>query len=355
MVSIRNTFRSCVRNTLNYVRRKAIKNPKTKKRVSVMYHNLFSFFDFKQSYDEELFDYKRIIGGKKYFHCDDVYYGNSMYGNSKIFKDYSGYQGRINACIEHGLYFGDTVFEDEAIKSGMNGLLTFGDSRVNHLKKMATVQVIPVGPYIHYAKPLLLDSEIEEVKRKNGRTLLVFPSHSIDRVETEFDYNTFNAEIQRVVQEQNIAHVMICLFFKDIIIGRDKFYIDHGYQVVCNGYRCDPMFLRRLKTFILLSDFTMSNDVGTNVGYCIYLGKPHYVYNQSINYNAYIAKDMENVTQSNLRDIEVNEVKQKLNCICNSISADQYNVCNKYWGFSYIRDKKQMYEILDGFCSKKIT
>ena len=330
-------------------RKRVFKNVKTQKILSVIFHNLLALIDLKKTYNEELFDYNKIISARQNFWTNEYDYGNTFYGIAHILKKYSNYKKRIRACIEHGVYFGDTVFDFEAINSGMNGLITFGSSRVKHLLPVATVPVIPIGPYIHYAQSLLDENEIKKIKKKNGKTLLVFPTHSIDRVEMLFDFDGFDSEIQSVVKSKNIQHVMVCLFYKDINIGRDKYYIKKGYQVVCNGYRCDPMFLQRLKTFILLSDYTMSNDVGTHVGYCVYLDKPHYVYSQKLSYDAYTTNDMENIMQSDSVRSETQEIRDGFSVVSDNITPRQKEICNKYWGFDYIKTKKEMNKILKQF------
>lgn len=349
MAGFVNKVSSLFRGELNGIRRRLVKDPKVKKKLSVLYHNSQALLELKKNCKEELFDYKKIINGKQKFYCKEFYYGNTFYGHSEIIKEYAGYKGRINACIEHGVYFGNTVLQEEAVNSGMNGLLTFGDKRLEHLNGVAKVPVVAVGPYIYYTEPMLSEDKIKQIKRKNGKTLLVFPTHSIDRVETEFDFDSFGKEIQRVVEMQKIDHVMVCLFYKDINIGRDEYYLKRGYQIVCSGYRCDPMFLRRLKTFILLSDYTMSNNIGTNIGYCISLDKPHYTYKQKLSYNAYTRMDMENVMQGNMLDQEMQEVRDAFSDVTEEITPLQRKVCDKYWGTKYIKSKKDMYKILKGF------
>lgn len=340
---------SIIRNLLNSFRRIVISDPLVQKKISVYFHNILAICDFKKNYEEELFNYKKIIAGRQNFWTNEYDYGNTYYGNAYILKSYSGYKKKIKACIEHGLYFGDTVFHFEAIDSGLGGLITYGDSRVKHLQGIARVPVIPIGPYIHYAEPLLDEKQIYEIKRKNGKTLLVFPTHSIDRVETEYNMASFCDEIDRVVEKMNIQKVIVCLFYKDINIGRDQYYIEKGYQVVCNGYRCDPLFLRRLKTFILISDYTMSNDVGTNVGYCIYLGKPHYIFSQEVSYNAYTNVDMENIMHSDSVELEMREVREAFSELSSEITIQQKTICNKYWGGDYIKTKEELYEVLRSF------
>lgn len=340
---------SYIRSILNSFRRRVIRDPLIQKRLSVVFHNVLALFDFKKNYKSEVFDYKKILAGRRRFWTNEFDYGNTFYGISYTLKKYSRYNNKIRACIEHGVYFGDTVFPFEAIDSGLNGLLTFGKSRLKHLNSVAKVPVIPIGPYIHYAEPMLNEKEIEDLRKKRGRTLLVFPTHSIDRVVLEFDFDKFNAEIEKVVKKQDIKHVMVCMFYKDINMGRDEFYRNKGYQVVCNGYRCDPLFLQRLKTFIMLSDYTMSNSVGTHVGYCVHLGRPHYIFSQELSYNAYTTNDMENIMLKDSTKMEENEVREAFSVISNEITQEQKKVCNKYWGVEFIKSKEEMYGILKSF------
>ena len=342
-------MRSVVRYILNMARRKYVKNPLFRKKLSILYHNIIALVDFRVNTEKEIFDYTRIIKGKRFYYCRELYYGNIMYGHANILKKYCGYNHKINGCIEHGLFWGDWVFSDEAINSGLNCLITFGKTRLDVLNIVSTVPVVPIGPYIHYAKPLLSMKEINDIKSENGRTLLVFPSHSIDRVESEFDEDALNSEIVRVKNELKIDHVMVCLFYKDVEIGRDRIYLDKGYQVVCSGYRCDPIFLRRLKTFILLSDYTMSNEVGTNLGYCIYLNKPHYLFKQKIDFNPYIKKDMENIDLGDERIKQLSEVEKYFTTIYHGITDDQRIIVNKYWGTEFIKTKDELLSVFLGY------
>lgn len=97
---------------------------------------------------------------------------------------------------------------------------------------------------------------------------------------------------------------LIYLYWKDAVLGKDKEYMDNGFTIVTAGYQSDFRFLKRLKTFIKLSDFTMSNAVGTHVGYCVVLDKPHYIFSQKISYKSDLNADPLGVTESFNNSVE---------------------------------------------------
>ena len=61
-------------------------------------------------------------------------------------------------------------------------------------------------------------------------------------------------------------------------------------------------------------------------------------------------KDMENIIMSNSREMEINDIKAKFNVVSDYISKEQYSVCDKYWGFSHVKSKEELYNILKSFC-----
>lgn len=345
---MKSSIKSRLRGMVNFVRRNLIKDKKTQKLITVRLNNLNVLFHGNKKPIQTTFDYKAIMAGPKIFYWDEPYHGNVHFGIANAIKEYAGIKGSLNCCIEHGVYFGNHYFPDEAVDSGFTKLVTFGRQRVEHLKKVANVDIIPIGPYIHYAEPSLSEDEIKKVKKKNGKTLLVFPTHSIDRVDKEFDYEQFIENIDIFKKEHEFQTILICLFYKDLMLGRDKIYYDHGYQVVTAGYRDDPMFLRRLKSFILLSDYTISNDMGTHVGYCIYLGKAHTVFEQTIRIKPYLDSDLENETKTYNPTVEYEkeEVKREFRTYYDEITARQKDIVNRFWGIEFIRSKAELAELL---------
>lgn len=324
-----------------------IRNELTKKKISVFYYNIRILF-LKKNKNCNFFEYEKLIKNKKHY-CKDLYKGNFYYGISDELKKYSNNNYPVMACIEHGIYFGDFINNKEVINSGFSSIITFGDSRKNTILKYNPSQnVICIGPYIHYASPYLNKKEIEKIHNKNGKTLLVFPSHSIEDVTADYNENKLISEIQSFKKKYNFKTVIICLYYKDIENGLDKIYIKAGFTIVTAGRREDPSFLSRLKAIIQLSDYVMSNSVGTHIGYTIYLNKPHIIVQQNIKYKLSDISASKHI--KNIYDDEAikqkKEIYQAFSKYNKTITKEQISICDKYWGYKYIRTKEEMYSIL---------
>ncbi|PKG87103.1 hypothetical protein CXF91_13905 [Planococcus sp. Urea-3u-39] len=327
---------------------KIFKNERFRKKVIVNYSNSVFYFkklNFsnvnKNSSFADILNYKAILK-KKHFKCEELYKGNSLYGISSAFRKYAGHHRKINACIEHGVYFGSYVDLKETSKSGFPAVITFSENRKKHIKNETKKPVFLVGPYISYVESFYNETKVNLLKEKLGKTLLVLPVHSIDRLVTNYDIKSFIKEINKIKYAHDFNTVLVCLYWKDILLGRDEIYKNEGFTVVSNGYREDPYFLSRLKTFIEISDHTISNSIGTHIGYSVAMGKPHTVIKQDLEYKG--ATDLDLKSESVLATssfLEKEEVFKVFKDFDEQISEKQKEICNKYWGL----DKKKSKEV----------
>ncbi len=148
------------------------------------------------------------------------------------------------------------------------------------------------------------------------------------------------------------------MYWRDIEIGKHIKYENKGYIIVSAGHRDNnDYFLDRLKTIIELSDMTISNSLGTHVGYCVFLGKPHHIYSQEIKIEADSVQDFNIEMNSRGTDFEkyYSFEKMSFNRLFSQykeqITKEQINLCNKYWGFDEIKSKEELYFIFD-YCEK---
>lgn len=337
------------RNLINASSRHLLNEPTRKKLVEAYYANKANMLNYNEPYAshsiEDLLDWKSTLSFR--VSCSrGVYRGNSFYGAAYWMQHYANASTSFKACIEHGIYFGNYVNQAELDGSGLPCLITFGPSRIKHIAEASNVPAISVGPYIAYAEDYLSSKDTDLLKKKLGKVLLVFPSHSIDRVTVSFETNDLIGEINRVVNENDVQQVLICLYYRDILNGNYEQYERAGFTVVTAGYREDHLFLSRLRSLINLSDLTMSNSVGTHVGYCVYQGKPHYVYNQAKKYDAISTSDKSEFINPNADSAS----REKYNVALaftgkqNSINAIS-DVCNYFWGFKNILSQTEMYEL----------
>lgn len=260
--------------------------------------------------------------------------GNHCYGNSYAVQNAMGTDYDTNCMIEHGVYFGRKVIEEECLYQEISTIYTYSPYREEvlreHFGKNLKKKIVPIGPYIIYAHHMLHEADLIKLKRKWGRTLLVFPSHSSPEGEQSFDYQTWFDAIK--AKSKDYDTVIISLFWLDIYNGNYKHYLKKGFIIVCCGNRFDPHFLSRQKDLISIADMTMSNDIGTHIGYCIALGKPHYIYRQEIKWSISKSKDKDTSCIALCRQKEYDELFNMFGMWQEYITKEQIETVKYYWG-----------------------
>lgn len=293
---------------------------------------------------KRILNYK-ILSKKFRIYNKEIYLSNNFYGIANSLNNYSRYNFKIKACIEHGLYIGNHTDEFETRNDFIPSIITFSNYRKKIIQKVSNKLVFTIGPYIHYANELLSEEDYIDEKKKIGKNLLVIPTHSIENINFNYNLEQFVQKIKSVKDEYEFDTVNICLYWADICRGLDKIYIKNGFNIVTAGYRDDIKFLSRLKTLIKLSDLTMSNGVGTHVGYCVYLNRPHYIMNQHINIvtknRKYYDKEFMNRDFESSEKIQ-QEIYEKFRKVQFNITNDQWELCNKYWGFDKIKSSVEL-------------
>ncbi len=331
--------------------RKFLKYGRLRIFLRLLSYNMQMLFTFRRFHDIEndnIYDYKDNIVPKRFFQRTS-YFGNIMYGNAYQLKKYSGFKGRFRGYIEHGLYLGQAADEAVMFKSIFRNVLSFSEyreDRIRHYNPNMRCHII--GPYIHYAEAKS-EEFITREREKNGKTLLVFPVHSTDDIDANYNIVTIVNEINNIKNKYEFKSVLVCLYYRDILRGVNEYYEKAGFKVVCSGYKEDPLFLSRQKTFILLSDAVMANDIGTFLGYAIYLHKPVYLYaNDDIKYSSNtVFSDTDSETIKRIQQDHNDEMIREFSSFDMNISDKQYNICRYYWGFDHVKQPDQIYNCLN--------
>lgn len=283
-----------------------------------------------------LFDYEQLSKPLPFCPLEKIKDSN-YYGYVQAIKDYIGLpNAKIN--IEHGLYFNNQV-PYFAFYDTFPTLMTFSDYRIEVIRDFGIQKrLLTIGPYIHYAKPLVSQEEAYKIKKSLGHTLLYFPFHSTNfsngtspffREEVEFIYN--------IKEKYKYDTVVVCVYYRDLIYKECiDVYKQFGFKITTAGHQYDLNFVRRLKSIILLADMTISNKVGTNLGFCIYLGKPHMVINDYP--NKYDTSKQGGRICKELNDMFCNYSE--------TISDDQLDIVDRYWGINSIKTKEQIIDFL---------
>lgn len=307
--------------------------------------NINSIFEINRRSKLSLFDYKEISKPLKIFPIERII-DNNYYGLSFWLKKYMNREDNIDFYIEHGLFLGSLVKRDQIIWDS-KGIITLSKNRELYIKEKCNKEVIKIGPYIHYADDFLSEDEFYRIKQELGKILLVIPSHSIKGVNVSYDLNNFKKRIDEIKNEFDT--VIVCLYWIDALNKNFvKYYSDLGYKIVSAGSINDFYFLSRLKSIIKMSDFVVSNNVGTQIGYVTYLGKPQMIFNQEVNFQVFDEREFK---QRDYRDYksmvkEKNEIYRCFNCFSMEITEIQKDCINFYFGLDQIKTGDQLKSLL---------
>ena len=254
-----------------------------------------------------------------------------------IKKIHKGHVNMVTDYIEHGLFYSESASLLEYLiqRKRIGQVFTFSERRKKQIeivlkKHNRDIPVFAMGPIIPYADNFYSPKKLKMIKEKLGKTLLVIPMHSWKGVNNSFDGDEFMGEVERLKPEFDT--VLVCLYYLDIRKGKHIPYLKKGYKIVCNGDRLDSHFICRLRDIIELSDVTMSNGIGTHVGYSISLKRPHYFYFQKM--DVAVDEDVkkgEEVEQAYRVDFE-KQLNEKFGFYTHVITEEQKQFVRTYWG-----------------------
>ena len=266
---------------------------------------------------------------------------NATYGIAYHLKKYAGIDLSIpiNCTLEHGLCFIGTVCQSE-VSHHNSCILTISPFREKIITELTEHNPIVIGPYIAYVENYHSKEYIDKVRRKNGRTLLVMPSHSIQGMEAEYDIKYFIQEIEEA--KQKFDTVIVCIYFEDLKKGIWKLYREKGYNIVSAGNTCSPYFLSRLKYIFSICDAVIANSATTGLAYAMHMHKPIRLVRQSINYNM---TSSNNVLQLETES-QIDNMYKFFGHKEFSSSIRQHEYANYIFGLNKVKSQEEMRNIL---------
>ncbi|MBE5912918.1 MAG: hypothetical protein E7274_02525 [Pseudobutyrivibrio ruminis] len=235
--------------------------------------------------------YLKIL--RKYIHADyslavpGDYVWSYFYGYYKEMLKFAGMKEWIIPYIgeiEHGIRFSKQKL---VLNNDIVCYTSQGQERINDVKSVNSgIPCLCIGAYTKYASYYYSDEKIQAIKKKWGKTLLLFPSHSY-----ECDNNRSKGDSFLEWVYANYANkydsIVACVYWNDLMDDDIKKYTKYGCKIVSAGFRGDYNFIRRLKTIIELSDTVIGNDIGTNIGYVLEMDKKFILYTKEIDSSKY--------------------------------------------------------------------
>lgn len=207
----------------------------------------------------------RLLGG------DSLLYGHlrtlAQYSN----QDYNEKMRLLFPYIEHGiswLNFNKPIDDQKYVHC----MISQGSYRHDSIRASRNIPHYIIGPFIHYANPSLDSSNFNKVKKKLGKTLLVFPVHTYESSTASYERKRYVEAVMNQF-EKDYDSILVSAYWNDVDDEIFDLFAKHGAIIVSSGLREDYNFISRLKTLLLLSDTIIGNGLGTQIGYCYYLNK----------------------------------------------------------------------------------
>lgn len=214
-----------------------------------------------------------------------------------------------------------------------------------------------IGSPFFYVESMLSKKEIESERKRLGKNLLAFPSHSVYYADVQYDARGFISLLKE--QQKKFDSVRVCIYWRDYQRGLAKVYEEAGFECVCCGHIYDPFFLERQRALLEIADATISNAVGSYVGHSVYLDKPHWMIPEKFEF-----KDLDNKgfgkRESDFMNASPNYQQLREAFADNSeyrITQAHRDVVDKYWGISCIKTPEEMraliekaYEVSEELC-----
>lgn len=269
---------------------------------------------------------------------------NDYYGHASVLKRYAGLPARrsLKVAIEHGIAIIDQVWDID-VTTRMPLFLCATEARVQSYRDLVgpEPEAIAIGPMIAY-----VGDWAEPGLQGRSRRLVAFPAHSTHRIDAVYDVDGFARAL--IPYQRDWDEVVVCLYWRDILLGRHREYLEHGFRCTTAGHMYDPGFLVRLRGILAGADAVVSNEVGSHLLYAVALGKPVWLVDQAVSYEAPSAEILEEdgAAAEHWQSETILQLRRLFAEPESQLSAEQREFVHELIGMSQVRTREAMRELL---------
>ena len=178
------------------------------------------------------------------------------------------------------------------------------------------------------------------LKKRLGKTLVVFPCHSTDIGSVTSDQELYLKKINSIARRFDT--VLVNAFWWNVDDELIHRFESEGYTIVSAGFRDDINFIRRLRTILELADLVVGDSIGTHVGYALALDRPYKFIDVDTSSSVEASsKDAQYYSQTISRQIEMSKLFMDDDFDFDFVKRET----DYYWGFSHLKDKESLRQI----------
>lgn len=282
---------------------------------------------------------------EKDFFTPEIFPSNDYYGNAEQIKQFlrlpSYYP--LKAVIQHGNQYGKHIWDQEFL-SPLPIALAWGDHVKDAWSEHTGKKIYTIGAPFFYTNGILSAKEVALEKKRLGKNLLVFPAHSMHYSTVLYNFEKWISTVKKL--KDDFDTIRICIYWKDFLLGFHKPYVDAGFECVSAGHIFDTNFLPRQSSLLEICDASISNRLGSFIGYSTYLNKPHKIFKQEVEITDHLGvgkvQDEEMQWESDPGVRHIYDVFSSLNT---PVTQEHFEALEPYFGFSHIKSRNDLLEI----------
>lgn len=267
---------------------------------------------------------------------------NLIYGHYRILRNYCDLEKpfTITGEVQHGWRRDNGIYSENHPPKEDERFFIWNRYNLKKAKKEGKTRFIPIGAPFLYIEP-------STKKKDNSDDLLLFPMHSIPRIQYKDQIKSFGTYLEYIDKIKNrFSDITLCLYWmeyenKELV----RMIKRKGYDVTTLGHRHNnPRFL--YKFINLVSDFgyVSSNSFSTAIFYSLYLKRRTFIYG-GFSEEEFKGESGQNKLQNRMR-------KKYPELLWENFDDKCYKeIANKELGLEYKRTPQKLRKIL-GFYPK---
>lgn len=276
----------------------------------------------------------------------ELFSSNDFYGHATLLKRWLSIapEYSLKVVLAHSPAMRDFVWDVE-VNSGMPFCLCTGAYRASIFNNVSRPRggpmAVPIGPLIAYHPGL---KALWNYKPET-KTLLIFPSHSTHHIHVHFDERQHIRLFKPYTRD--FSRVVVCLYWKDVLLGRAEAYQAEGFECATAGHMYDFEFVPRILNIISDSSMVISSSPGTSVLYSSFLRRPTLYLDQKIEGETFSSQVFQKERERMLRLPGLKDrMKHIFSELVDSITTEQDNFLRVALGTEYIRSPGEIIDLL---------
>lgn len=195
---------------------------------------------------------------------------NSYYGLDRVILRAASLPPRypVNAVVPHGVVFNRRFIWSAEARAHVPAVLCYPDYRIQSYRLGSTKLVVPAASPASYVIDELTASDQPE---RAGT--IFFAHHSTHHILSATDPAPIAFSLSEAPEWMH--PITVCMYWRDIQLGRHVPFQERGFRVVTAGHIYDPLFLYRLYWLCAQHRYASANAFGTHTFFSVQAGCIH--------------------------------------------------------------------------------